>query len=332
MKDIQKLLSNIRNKINKIKYADIPIKNISLPKDLFDSSDIISKLQSTFYFYPILVFKKKDKFTIIDGCKRFLYLKKNHSIKNIYCAIALNVNENELGLIRIILNNKRQLSIKEKFLFYKCLKNYGIEDVQFFNKYLQLSWEEINSLDNLLNCPSDILNAVFRNKIHLLNIEDFKTIPKIERKRIFKIFSSLKLSLQTEKEFIQWLSEISNDINLKNYNFSSILKEVSSIIKNSKINAPQKIEKIREMLFSLRFPLYHQALKEWNDTVKKINPAPAKVRFIPSLYFEKNKLELRLNFSSSNEIKEILEKLLALPLELLDKIIYPHKISKNGNN
>lgn len=92
---------------------------------------------------------------------------------------------------------------------------------------------------------------------------------------------------------------------------------------------PQKIEAVRALLHSWKYPLYDKALKKWKKlaaaTSRSVleNEPSSKVVFVPSPAFEMNKLEIRITINHAPAAKEIFQKLSDVPQSTWSQLIYP---------
>jgi hypothetical protein len=105
--------------------------------------------------------------------------------------------------------------------------------------------------------------------------------------------------------------------------------EIQTIIYNQTLNAPQKIERLRTLLFSWKFPRYSNALQNWKKIAKETahmvlgDDKNSRVTFVPNPAFEKNRLEVNISIGHANAAKEIFEKLSEVPQTTWGKLIYP---------
>ena len=131
-----------------------------------------------------------------------------------------------------------------------------------------------------------------------------------------------RFTTQTQRELSEWLPEIAYRENVA---ASDIInsENIQSILKNEKLNAPQKHQKIRDELYKKRFPEYSKLQEKWKKTAAAANPAPPKVRFVPSSGFEKKRMEIRLTIESAEEAEEIFNALLKIEPRVWDELLYP---------
>jgi hypothetical protein len=143
-----------------------------------------------------------------------------------------------------------------------------------------------------------------------------------------EILRRIDLSLQTQREFIEWLPEIAY---ARETSVFSLLHsaEIQRIINDKILNNPQKIEAIRALLHSWKFPLFDEALKKWKKlaatTSRSVleNEPSSKVVFVPSSAFEINKLEIRITINHAPAAKEIFQRLSNVPQAAWSQLIYP---------
>jgi len=136
------------------------------------------------------------------------------------------------------------------------------------------------------------------------------------------------LSLQTQREFLEWLPEIAfaRKTSVRSLVHSSDIRKITS---NSMINNPQKIEALRSLLHSWKFPRFDEALKKWKllagATTRTVlgNEPSSKVVFVPSPAFEMNKLEVRITLNHAPAAKEVFQKLSDIPQTTWSQLIYP---------
>jgi hypothetical protein len=160
------------------------------------------------------------------------------------------------------------------------------------------------------------------NKLHPENAAAFNRLDAADQKAFLALSNELHLSLQTEREFLEWLPEIAYS---RKQTIASVLEsdEILAARKSPVLNAPQKIERMRAYIFSLRFPMYDAALKQWKQLSQKTFGNMPGVAVVPNPYFEKDRLELRISISKADEACEVMRKLAALPKSTWAALINP---------
>lgn len=308
--------------------ASAPIDKLALPEGLFDEKTPLHSGTVIDNILPIIVTKTEncDEYVIVDGCKRFLALKKNNAKECIGVVFSKVLDLKSIGLLRIALNTGRPLHIREKLLFFKwLLENYSGElGESLLAEAGLLSFE----LKPLSACDEDIIDAVAEDRINIRNAEDFSLLDKPDRKAFLEIFKDMKLSQQTQHEFLEWLPEIafSRDVSVSDLLRS---KEMTGTMNDATLNAPQKIEAVRDLLHSWKYPASSDALKSWKQTAAATsravveNEPSSQVVFMPSPAFEKNRLEIRISIGHARAAKEIFGRLSQIPQSTWAHLIYP---------
>ncbi len=302
----------------------VDIGKLELPKAPYADSALLPRLPPEALLLPLLaVDNGRNTYTILDGCKRFAMSKANATPQCACGIVAGSLSGEQAGLLRILLNRGRTLHIREQFLFCEWLATAaGVTEPGAAAQVLNLPWKQVLDLYGLLYCPRDVVDAVLEEKIHLQNATDLRTLPKKDRETFLAFFGEFELSQQTEREFIQWLSEI---ILIRRHGAAEILggDECEHIRKDPRRNAPQKIQLIHSVLHSARYPEFDAALKRWNLLVSEINPYPSAVTFAPDPFFEKDRLEVRVVVSLPDRAVDTFGKLSGIRAETWSKLMIP---------
>jgi hypothetical protein len=203
-------------------------------------------------------------------------------------------------------------------------KNFPSADVTAIGGCLGLDWKKAKHLEALMTCGTAARDAVFAGRLHVENVTAFERFPPSDQTIFLCFFQGLQLSLQTEREFLEWLPEIA----------WSGKKSIATVLEADEINrdkndtvlsAPQKIQKIRTSIFALRFPQYDAAMKKWKQIATTTFGGTSEVAIVPSPYFEKNRLELRITLSRPDAACTVLGKLAAIPGSTWEALINPMK-------
>jgi hypothetical protein len=314
-----------------VTYKTILIKELTIPHGLFDDKTVVSAAMPLDSLLPLIVAREKDTgtYTIVDGCKRFKrFVENNH--ETCACAVFDGVlDKKAIGFFRIFLNQKRSMSIRESVCFYKWLAsncggsdNGSMMDYFGFNAAIRLELEPIATSADI------VLNAIDEGRLSLRAAPDFCLLGSQDQAAFLDAFRGIDLSQQTQREFLEWLPEIAYS---RKMTVSELLQseDIQKKINDKILNNPQKIEAIRTLLHSWKFPLYDETLKKWKKiaatTSKDVieNEPSSKVVFVPSPAFEMNKLEIRITINHAPAAKEIFQKLLDVPQKTWSQLIYP---------
>jgi hypothetical protein len=321
-------IQNQLSQIPRIDYASIALENLTKPEELFDAKSPALLQTPVSNAIPILAAKtgSGDNYVIVDGCKRFQIFKGNHTAQ-CTCGIFQKVlDEKSIGLLRMLFNKSRPTSLRESMLFFKWLqRNYSKE---LYEKIAQEVGLNVFELKPLISCSEDAFNAVAEGKINIRNALDFELLNERDQKVFLETFKGLLLSQQMQREFLEWLPEISFS---KNISLKELLesKDLLTIMSNASLNNPQKIESLRELFFSWKFPAFNTTLKRWKTSVGAVtreileNDPSSRIAFIANPAFEKNKLELRISVEHARAATELFEKLSRIPQNTWAQLIYP---------
>lgn len=301
--------------------AEIPVEKIVVPDQLFDVECCNNKAEQV--YFPLVVVPDGDLYRIIDGCKRFVGLSK----KNVSTCICYVINqaycEKNAGLLRIQLNKSRRFELREKIVLSCWLKGKFDKD-QYDSALLELgiNKHEKQNIELLQNASSKIVMAVETGKLDIGLVADFFVLDKNDAEAVLEFFMEFSFTRQAQKELLEWLPELAyrNKCSVK-----TILEngEIVKISENEALNAPQKMDKIRNLIFTMRFPNLVSARENWKKLEKQVNPDPLRVQFKPSEAFEKNRLEIKITASDSKKLKETIGKLNLLDENTWRTLIYP---------
>ena len=160
------------------------------------------------------------------------------------------------------------------------------------------------------------------HRIHESNQALFRVLTESEQAAFCRFFSGFSLSLQAQREFLEWIPEIAS---ASEGSVEKILDDhqVRCIIGAADLNQPQKIQHIRKRLFALRFPEYSKVLHDWEHCANVCNPDKKSVRFIAPAGFEKQRLEVHLTIESVEQVRTILSGLNAISDDQWNKLIAP---------
>jgi hypothetical protein len=318
--------------IPSISYMNVPIKNLLIPADLFDDNEQLPVSTPHDFPYPIIVTKdsESDVYHIIDGCKR-LKIQRESQPQTCMCGILLGIIEPQRrGFLRILMNKNRLWSLREKIYYFKWLKkNCDGDNFESIAEEFGFNTSVRYELTPLLTCSEDILEAIVSERISLKNVSDLCRLDPIDQKAFLTTFWDFSLSLQTQREFLEWLPEIAYS---KATTVAQLLQsgEIQAILKKSS-NAPQKIEAIRSVLYAWKYPRFSEALTQWNHLARITsqnvleNEPSSLVAFNPNPAFEKNRLEIKISIAHANAAHEIFNKLSSIPQSTWAKLIYPQQ-------
>jgi hypothetical protein len=304
--------------------AMVQMSRLTLPAGLFDPAAASAPLPDASQLLPLLVAENDGgSFSIVDGCKRYLALR---GLGRAFCACGIAagpLTASQAGLLRILVNRSRGAHIGERFVFYKWMAGQGYaKDQTAVAQLLGIRWNEAAELADLSECPGDVVAAVCSDRIHVQNAADFRALSEKDRSSFAGFFGSLRLSQQAEREFLQWLAEIASSRDCGAGDILA-LPECAAVKNDVSLNDPQRIEKLRSILHSLRHPRFDAALQAWNELSRKANPHPSSIHFLPDPFFEKDRIEVRVVVSNPDKAAEMFRDLSAVSVEAWQGLIQP---------
>lgn len=309
-------------KIMELSFSNLLLEQIELPDFLFDSSLCIPDQYSE-VLPPIIVLKKRTGYVIIDGCKRYLLLRKKGINKFTFGIIDLPLDSFQSGMLRINFNRGRNLHLREKIKIIGWLKdNCDSDKYKCYVADLGISDRERSELERLIDSPAYVLDAIDNGYVDPGVASDLESLDSAYRQSFLQMFSIVPFSRQQQRELLEWLPEIAYAASIA---IGDILgsDELISILKNDKINLPQKAQKIRDYIFKRRFPHLVEVKKRWSDIANKTNPDTSMIHFAASEAFEKKRLEVRITLTDAEKANLLFEKLSLISKDTWANLIYP---------
>jgi hypothetical protein len=152
--------------------------------------------------------------------------------------------------------------------------------------------------------------------------EDFMLLAGPDKKAFLETFGSLRLSMQAQREFLEWLPEIAA---AENKGVAAVLdsREVSRVLKDRRMNNPQKIRHLRGLFHARRFPRFHETLRRWEALARSVNPDRRRVRFDPAPSFEKDVCTVRVEVSDPGSAIELFGALSRIDVDSWKALIGP---------
>ncbi|NLE01214.1 MAG: hypothetical protein GX640_15210 [Fibrobacter sp.] len=302
-------------------YKSLSLDSLRCPEELFDSRAFNANDPLPVHL-PILVFNDGDTYTVLDGCKRLLQLRLQGK-KEILCGI-LNTSADKLVLLnRILFNQGRKLHFREKILFVRWLKdNVSKSDYLSVIHLLGIENRERYELEGVLECSDEILEAIISGNLDCAVAAEVKKLSNPDTVFFLNLCKKLVLSKQYQRELIDWLIEIAFQ---KKSSIQEVLSDfdLQSLLDNDKINGPQKIRKLRDYIYSIRYPNLTEARVAWNRKINEINPDPSRINFQSSDYFEKDRLEIKITLTDPAHAVTIFNKFAQISPEDWEKLIRP---------
>jgi ParB-like chromosome segregation protein Spo0J len=128
-----------------------------------------------------------------------------------------------------------------------------------------------------------------------------------DRLRINDIFVSLRWSFSQQWEATIWIMEIASR---EGRSIREVIENerVTEVVKNEKMNGPQKVRAIVRALREMRFPTLMESERSFKRFVSDL-ALPSRVRVIPPPFFEGADYKLEIVFREGKELKEKVARL-----------------------
>ena len=279
---------------------------------------------------PVIVSRMDDALCVIDGCKRVRALRDAGERKILCGVIDAPLDPRRAGLLRIELNGGRELHPHEKLLFIAWLKSHCDRETRYqVAARLGLSSAERHDYEELASCSALLINAVLGGALDLAVAPEMAHLPDIDTKALITLFSAIPFSRQMQRQLAEWLPEIAFN---QGISLPVLLESESlaAILNGDQLNTPQKAALLHDRAYEMRFPLYVRMKNAWDAHSRRLNPDPSHVSFHPSVYFEKNQIEIRIKAGDGASLQELMGQLAAIDAEGWWKLIDPARIGPEG--
>jgi hypothetical protein len=175
--DILQKLSAENGEGTGVAFSRLSVEDVNFPDSLFDP-DIIVKEQYCGIIPPIIVNEKDHRYSVIDGCKRLILLRRK-KIRETGFLVVNGCDSYCASMLRILLNRSRILALREKILFISWLKE-NLTDDQYRDAVFELgiSDRERSELERLRECPEYILKAVESGIADIAIVSDLKPMSR----------------------------------------------------------------------------------------------------------------------------------------------------------
>lgn len=265
---------------------------------------------------PIMLFEYNNKYKIMSGIKRIFACKRlDYNDIEAFVFKSSSISDLEAFLISIYDNiGIRELNIIEKGnILSKLKKRFNLNENEIIGKYMPVLQLEPNrkllyDFINLCKLDDDLKEHLINRDVPI-KVSLLLTLLSDENlKPISEIITKLNLGANKIKELITVTDEISkrDDIDIKEL-FHNL--KVIETLKNEKMTVSQKWERIICILKEKRFPTWNDIEKKIIRNISSLN-LPPNIHFRFPSYLEGNKYTFELEFSNSDELKNIGKKLI----------------------
>jgi len=267
-----------------------------------------------------LLKKKGSKYTIVSGFRRISTLRQigRSRVKS----RILEAGTEKLACVKFaIIDNyfQRTLNLVETSRALCLLSPFYKSDDSLAQAAAALGLPDspslVEKIKNVCYLPLLLQKAIISGNISLPMAMELGAMPPDEASAIVKLFDSLNLSLNKQREILTFIREISLRETLS---VLDLLEEnrLKEILTDTDLDRVQKTRLIRFNLKKRRFPVIVKTEQEFEANRKRLNLGPG-LKLIPPKNFEGTEFMLSMSFKSLtdlNNIQTAFNKLLEDPL------------------
>jgi ParB family chromosome partitioning protein len=239
-------------------------------------------------------------FRRIEACRRLNWTDVEvrileSDIKKVEC-ITYAITDNSFQRPLNLIEQSRAIN-----LLYPFFKNFSDLDKELSAMGLPDNPSIIKKIKDLCHLPESVQNGILSNTISLAMALELGRLQQNAGEGFTKLFKTLKLSLNKQKELLTLVKEISlrEDIPILEVIRNDMFQK---ILTNEDLDRNQKTHKIRIYLKQRRFPVITAAEKEFKNQLKKLNLGSG-AKLIPPDNFEGATYILKLFFKNLTELK-----------------------------
>jgi hypothetical protein len=289
-------------------FAMLPVENLRLPAELHHQAAGGEAMQGLF-FTPLVVWQSDDGAVIIDGCKRYEAALAKEQAKIACAVIDAPFDPVRAGLLRIGLNGRRPMQLREKYLFLRWLHAHLDKEMYLAESgTLSVSPQERHEIEQLFDCPDELVASVLDGRLDITVAPEIVHLTKEDTKALVTLFGTVAFSRQMQRELAEWLHEIAFMEKTPMATFIAA-DPFAGILADPKLNAPQRAARLHDLVHERRFPLFAKAKALWVDHSRKVNPDPRAVSFQSSPFFERKNCEIRIRLNDAAAAKNLMKKL-----------------------
>ena len=278
--------------------------SLSLLKESIDEVGLINP--------PLLKERPGGTYQIVCGYKRLL-VGREMGMGRLRCGILNHtISERETFLISLYDNlSHRQLNTIEKAIVVNALQNlYSVETILFrFLPLMGLSAHHsvLNRISPLIHLDKEMKDAVVEGSMDERAAVKLLSFSHEERDILFGLLLRLRFGKNKQNEIIDTIHDI---VKRDGCPVSEVLdsKELREVLDDSNLNIPQKGERVRDFLRKLRYPRIAQVEEGFMEMKRGLNLGE-NIKLIHPPFFEGEKWRIEFQFSTTDELKENIEKL-----------------------
>lgn len=259
---------------------------------------------------PYLI--KDSSFTVVAGYRRLLAAMEL-GWTHVQCRI---LPGDLLPLDALLFNlydnlTARRFNPVEKGMVLKRLTRY-LTKQEILHNYMPMlelpsnmyTLKQYLSLEDL-DVPIKV--SVVTGRLSMKVIEMMNSLSKEDQQQINQLFTSLKWSLNLQRQVILWITEIADR---EGRSVQEVIDDdrISHVVTNGNMSGPQKIKAIERALREWRFPTMVESERAFTKGILDLR-LPSQVRVIPPPFFEGTDYKLEIVFREGKELREMVARL-----------------------
>jgi ParB family chromosome partitioning protein len=253
---------------------------------------------------PILV-KKNSDFRVISGFRR-IYASFDLGMTRIPARIVeSHQNKHACVMIAIADNSlQRTLNLIEQSRALGMLKEFYPDNKQLVKAASVLCLPDhpamIDKVKNICHLEPDIQNGILSNRISLSMALELEKLKNDEGSLFAVLVEKLNLSLNKQREILNYIKEISM---IENISITNLLTkgQLYEIIEDQELDKNKKTHLIRSLLKQRRFPQISRTQKKLTEKISKLK-LETNLNLIPPKDFEKRIFSLNLQFENMEQL------------------------------
>jgi len=268
--------------------------------------DLMHSINHVGIMHPPLLLKKEETYTIVCGFRRIEACRRLNWSK--LEAMVFESDTIRLKCIKYAITDnafQRPLNLIEKSRSIDMLSDF-FKDINRLSEELSvLGLSEhpsmIKKLKGICHLPDPLQNSILSNTISLAMLSELAGMSEEDAKGFIKLFNTLKLSLNKQREIVTMVKEIAMR---EDKSILEVIEEyhLKKILMDEDLDKNQKAHDIRIYLKQRRFPTIDNIEKSYEKYRQKLNLEKG-FKLIPPINFESPTYTLQLSFNNMTQLK-----------------------------
>ena len=293
--------------ISQINFADFSY-SISPEQDNTVDETLEKSIARYGILHPPMVRETEPgSYAIITGRKRLLAVRP-HLTENTCSCLIIPRHTPEIDVFYILLEYihlSRKLSPIEKAFFLKKITPF-MDDRQIAKEFLPLMHlppdpHYIRQSLMLLDLEAPLIRAIHLGLVSETVAHDFPSLSPQDRKMLFEIITSLRLSFSNQKKLLHICRELASR---NNQDIKELLNnaEVHGILSHRQANPPQKTKNLMNWLSRQYMPRSREAEDEFKHFIGSMR-LPQNVAVDHTQFFEDDSVTLSITFPNRESLE-----------------------------